>query len=184
MTAPGGARRLRRIVSAVLLAAAAGGAAACSSWEPAYSFLPQPGVVVLRCDGTVVGRVEATVLGVREESASAPATVHVRVRVERAGEIGAAVPTGNMILLAGDGRPLPLHDVRGASPAVPPAGGAVTWVAVFAIPGPARLGDVRLDRLDLYLRAEAGVDGRMHHVPFQRAVPDEPWWDPFGREPN
>ena len=159
-------------------------AAGCAAWDPAYRFQPAPAVLTLRAGDVLAGRVEATVVGAREAEGSGPATVHVRVRVERYGETSVAAPPGSMVLLAADGRRLTVHDVDPPTGRAPAIGGAETCTVAFALPQPADLDDVWLSRLELYLWTQVGGDRRLGSVTFEREMREHPWWNPWGAGPE
>jgi hypothetical protein len=171
---------VHRAAAASLLLPLAG----CAGFDTGYSFQPAPAVVPLRAEGAEVGRIEATVEGALEGSGAEPATVHVKVRVERRGPVRVAAPPDKMFLFTADGRWLGVHTVDPPDPRLPAAGGAATFVVAFAVLRPADLDDLRLSRLDLYVEAEVGEERQVHHVLFERELRDHPWWNPWGPGPE
>jgi len=181
--APGPPGRRNRAGAAVLLLLAG-----CAAWDPAYHFQPDPAVLPLTEQlptGPVeAGRIEASVLGGREASGAQPATLHVRVRVERHGSTVVNAPPAMMILLTADQRRLPFHEVQPADARSPSAGGAETCIVLFEVPPPADLDDLRLATLELVFWTQVGDERRLRSLRFDRELPAHPWWNPWGAGPE
>ncbi|MCE9636766.1 MAG: hypothetical protein K8T90_13765 [Planctomycetes bacterium] len=132
------------------------------------------------------GRLEAQVLGVREGDATGPASIDVRLRVERFGATTVAVPVGDLQLVTGDREQLGVRDVRAIGPAVAASGGAAAYQATFALPGrdPAIFD---LSGLDLMIPVDVDGHRSVVRIPFQRGATAYIWADPWewpGRDAN
>lgn len=174
-------RRLPYLSVPVLLLAAC-----ASTYRPGYVFHPVCGraATVLSAD-CEAGRVDATVLGVREDACQGRAGVDVRLRLERVGETAVALVPGDLRLVTRAGGTLDVSDVRCVGPRVPARGGAATFEACFALPG---RDPGAFDLSGLELEVPVDVAGRRETVTvsFARGVPAYLWPDPWdwpGRTP-
>ena len=152
--------------------------AGCATYDSGLDFQPRPCAAQVRGPDGHAGRVEATVLGVREGGRSTPASVDVKVRVERFGALPVAVPAENLRLMTGDRETLEACDVKPIGPAVAASGGAATFQATFALPG---RDPASFDLSDLDLLVPVDVDGRRQTVTlaFQRGETSYLWADPW-----
>lgn len=153
--------------------------AGCATYDTAYDYGSRPNGAAVpgRGGAGAAGLLEAQVMGVREGDATGPASIDVRLRVQRFGATTVAVPVESLQLLTGDREPLGVKDVRAIGPAVAASGGAAAYQATFSLPG---RDPAIFDLSGLDLMVPVDVDGQRStvRIAFQRGATAYIWADP------
>lgn len=168
---------MRSAVLAVALGSAA--LAGCASrYEPGWEFGPRTGPRPVSGPVGRAGRVDAAVVGVRENDVAGRAAIDVSVRVERFGDAPLALDGDSLRLVAGPHRLAP-SSVTPRRNGVAPRGGAETWDVTFPLPTRDPAGT---DLAAVAIEVPVDVGGRAERVDlrFDRIEPAFLWTDPWG----
>ena len=169
-------RPLLATVSALLLLLLLAG---CSTYDSAYHYGSRPTSAPLPGDVGHAARVEAQVLGVRENADGPRAGIDVRLRVERSGAVPVSVSTGDLRLVTAGSEELMATDVRALGPVIPAAGGAASFEVTFALPG-RRAGAFDLHGLSLLVPLDVDGHRETTFVAFEKSPLLYLWTDPWG----
>jgi hypothetical protein len=174
----------RSYVFAVLLLPLLAGCASTYRAGYVYHALCGRSASVSASEGEV-GRVDATVLGVRRDACDGRAAIDVRVRLERLGATAVALTAGDLRLVTRSHGTLGTAEVRCVGPRVPARGGASTCEASFALPG-RDPGCFDLSALEIEVPVDVAGRAQTVTLGFARGVPAYVWPDPWewpGRTP-